>query len=285
MWKNPKGDYRRAPSRTPSRRPYDRRSARSFSKPRGALSGMTPSATRTGSPKDGGLMDKVKKLKENVTKILNNQKESMLKMDEMVKKTKTVGWVEEDIEEKEIEVKINGVMFMKEIKEFQAMVVDTGCPKSLVGIQWLKKYLKMRNITKDQLKTKTCSQKFRFGPSGVYEAKEIMEIPITVKINDKEESFVKIKVNAYVVEAENVPLLCGRNTMNEWGAILDMKTKVMKITDDEIMEIKCLSTDGGHLVVKIQENECLEEEEVVLLLKEEKESHSVEKIKRIHESL
>jgi hypothetical protein len=187
-----------------------------------------------------------------MSKILNNQKESMTKMEEMMKKTKTVRWVEtENEEEKEIQVEITGVMFLKEVTEVQAMILDTGCPKSLVGKEWLEKYMKKYKLKKEDLKKVNCSQKFRFRPSKVYEAKEIVEIPIIVKLNDIEDSYTKIKLGAYVVEAENVPLLCGRNSMKDWGAVLDMGKDIMKMEIEQPMEIRCLNTSGGHLVVEI----------------------------------
>jgi hypothetical protein len=205
MWKNPQGDYRRAPSRPPSRRPFERRQSRPFerrqSRPfsRGASAGRTPSEGRTEPIK---LMDRVIKLEDSMTKILNTQKESMKKMEELFKKTKNVGWVLAKIEEKEIQVEISGVMFLKEVQEIQAMILETGWLKSLVGKQWLEKYLKKMKLKESELKKTACSQKFRFGPSKVYEAKEVIEIPITVKINDMDETFTKIKLGTSPVWEE-----------------------------------------------------------------------------------
>jgi hypothetical protein len=117
-------------------------------------------------------------------------------------------------------------------------------------------------MTKDQLKKKSCSQKFRFGSSKVFQAKEILEIPINVKIDDTEESVKVVKINAYVVEAENVPLLCGRNMMMDWEAIIDMKAEVKKIDlEKEKLDIKCINTEGGHLVVKLLENDSVPNDE------------------------
>jgi hypothetical protein len=106
-------------------------------------------------------MDRVIKLEEGMSKILNNQKESMTKMEEMMKKTKTVGWVEaESNEEKEIQVEITGVMFLKEVTEVQVMILEAGCPKSLVSKEWLEKYMRKYKLKKEQLKKVSCSQKF-----------------------------------------------------------------------------------------------------------------------------
>jgi hypothetical protein len=206
------------------------------------------------------LLDRVIKLEDNVTKILNNQEETMNKHNEDMKKTTMVGYVE--TEEKEIEIDMNDVMFLKEVIEYEAMVLDTGCPKSLVRETWLEKYLKLMKMTKDQLQSKSCSQKFRFGSNKVFEAKEMVEIPINVKTDDPENSVKVVKINAYVVEAENVPLLCGRNTMMDWEAVIDMKNELIKIEiENEKLNITCINTEGGHMVVKLLEVDSVHKDE------------------------
>jgi hypothetical protein len=129
------------------------------------------------------LEEKVNKLETTVTQIVENQNKIIQQNEELLKKTKTVGFTEAMGEEnKEI-----GVEFLKEVTKNQAMILDTGCPDSLVGKEWVEEYLKKRDLTKDQLKKMTCSQKFCFGPSKVFEAKEVLEIPITVKLKDGKE--------------------------------------------------------------------------------------------------
>jgi hypothetical protein len=95
---------------------------------------------------------------------MTNQKDTSEKIEEIMKKTTTDGFVNK------IKVEINEVMFLKEAKEYQSMVIDTGCPQSMVGQLWLEKYLKSMNLTKNQLESRTHSQKFQFGSSKVFEA-------------------------------------------------------------------------------------------------------------------
>jgi hypothetical protein len=61
-----------------------------------------------------------------------------------------------------------------------------------------------------------------------------------VKLNDIKESYTKIKLGAYMVDMENVPLLCGRNSMKDWGAVLDMGEDIMKIQIEQPMQSNVL---------------------------------------------
>jgi hypothetical protein len=122
MWKNSFGDYRRAPSRMPSR-PNSDRSSRSLS--RGDSRTRGRSEGHRDYMKEGGLKDCVSKLEDNVKKMLENQDTIMKQNEELVKKMKMVGWMESVVENKEIQVKISDVMFLKEVKNNQAMILDT----------------------------------------------------------------------------------------------------------------------------------------------------------------
>ena len=93
-----------------------------------------------------------------------------------------------------------------------------------------------------------CRQKFRFGPSEVYVSREILRVPITVKVKD---GFSTKYVDAYVVNA-NVPFLLGLNTMKEWGALLDIKSEEM-IFKDLGIEVRVRRNYGGHLVIPLQD--------------------------------
>ena len=110
-------------------------------------------------------------------------------------------------------------MFLKGVPEVETMIIYTGCPQSLVGRQWLDKYLKKNNLLKEKLEVKDCAQKFRFGPSNVYESKELIEIPINVRRSGDMEVLEKIFIEDFIADAENVPLLCGRNTMKKMESI------------------------------------------------------------------
>ena len=47
-------------------------------------------------------------------------------------------------------------------------------------------------------------------------------LPVTFKEKNTDTGFIRMFVNAFVVEAENVPLLCGQDTLQEWKALMDL---------------------------------------------------------------
>ena len=52
------------------------------------------------------------------------------------------------------------------------MVVDCGAPKTLIGESYLHKYLKVNDLELENLSKVLCKQKFKFGPSQVFESTE-----------------------------------------------------------------------------------------------------------------
>jgi hypothetical protein len=110
-----------------------------------------------------------------------------------------------------------------------------------------------------------------------------VELPITVKEVGEEEIFNKIYIEVFVVEAENVPLLCGRNTMKQWRVVLDMDKDKMNIDIDEPKEIGCMFTTGGHLVVQLHQDSNWNTDDTVYYMKNEGDVESMDKIRKIHE--
>ena len=76
-------------------------------------------------------MNEVKKLNESVIKIdekVNKMEEKIVKID-----TAKVHFVDNDVEEEEMnEIPIE-VHYNKEMEDVDVMIIDTGCPMSLVG--------------------------------------------------------------------------------------------------------------------------------------------------------
>jgi hypothetical protein len=211
MWKNTYGDYRRAPDRTPSRPNIERfsrsstrndsRNSSSRSDLRNRDSSKTRSKTETPEEKEE-VREHLGSMEKNIEDIIIDVKKLSEEVEKQVK-AKNVSWIKSIQEDGEIEVKINNVRFSREVKDKEGMIVDTGCPSSIVREEWLKEYLEKRDMMKNKLKKVKCSQKFKFGPSKVYEATELVEIPMTVKLNDNEESFKKITIEAFIVGAED----------------------------------------------------------------------------------
>ena len=75
------------------------------------------------------------------------------------------------------------------------MILDLGAPCSLVGKEWLRKYLSENGIRLEDLEKKKSEKKFRFGPSKVYRSEVAYKMPIVVKTDEEIEVFLEIQVN------------------------------------------------------------------------------------------
>ena len=216
FWRSKSGNnYRRAPSRTPSRR-FDR--SGSFRKDKNHIT----------------LAEKVTKIEQSVKNIENilAKKETDTKQND----TKETLYIKE-------------VRYLK--KEKNEMVIDSGAPLATAGEDWLEEYIKENEIDREELVRSKSDQKFRFGPSQVYTTKEVTELPITLK-DAKDKEYVKTKIPVYVVEAKNVPLLIGKNILNKWEAAWNIpKGKLRVKIDGKHVEIDVQETGGGHSVVVI----------------------------------
>ena len=216
FWRSKSGNnYKRAPSRTPSRR-FDR--SGSFRRDKNHVT----------------LAEKVTKIEQSVKNIENilAKKETDTKQNE----TKETLYIKE-------------IRYVKE--ETNEMVLDSGAPVATVGDDWLEEYIKEHEIDERKLVKTKINQKFRFGPSQIYTTKEVTEIPITLK-NAKTDEYVKTKIPVYVVEAKNVPLLIGKNILNKWEAAWNIpKGKLCVKIDGKPLEIEVQEKSGGHSVVVI----------------------------------
>ena len=99
--------------------------------------------------------------------------------DKLDKNVHNVKFVMED-DDCEIDLSnVINVWYAKHDDDSKFMIVDTGNPKSLTSKKWLDNYLKVNIMKKDDVKSRQCRQKFKFGPSKSYVSEEILTIPFT----------------------------------------------------------------------------------------------------------
>ena len=79
----------------------------------------------------------------------------------------------------------------------------------------------------EELKKRKCGKRFRFGPGKVYTSEVVYELPLVVKSEDGKEVFLEIDV--YEVDAM-VPMLCGKDAMEKWKAVIDVEEKTMMLS-------------------------------------------------------
>jgi hypothetical protein len=121
----------------------------------------------------------------------------------------------------------------------QVIVVDSGCPRSLLGDEELKRLKELIEVTEHDVK----DEFFRFGPSRVYKSNK--KVTITIRIGVQE-----IDCELFVVKAE-IPILLGNDVMVPLGGKIDMEEDklVLKKVD---MEIPLVQTKGGHFVIPVR---------------------------------
>ena len=121
----------------------------------------------------------------------------------------------------------------------QVIIVDSGCPRSLMGNEELDKLKQTVDVEEIPVK----NEGFRFGPSRVYTSKKKVRFAMSVGIHG-------IDCDFFVVDGK-VPILLGNDVMAPLGGNIDMdeNTLVLKKVD---MEIPLEKTKGGHFVITVR---------------------------------
>ena len=158
----------------------------------------------------------------------------------------------------------------------QVMIVDSGCPRSLMGAQELKQLKNIVEVTEFRVR----DEGFRFGPSRIYNSNQKAKLKMQVGIN-------KLEWDFFIVDG-NVPILVGNDIMDPLGGIIDMEERKLVLPRAD-MEIPIVKTNGGHFVIPVKSvagNDANnvkgdEADAVMIMMLEEKED--IEDIKEIHD--
>ena len=124
------------------------------------------------------------------------------------------------------------------------MIVDLGCPNSVIGDGDVKKFIKsLSHYQQENLELIEADDKFKFGPSGPYKCAQKLRIPIGRK---------GLWVTVAVVNA-TIPMLLGNNLLKPLEAKIKLFSEgngVVVLAEEEI-ELK--ETRGGHYTVKVSD--------------------------------
>ena len=231
-------------------------------------------------------------LEKKTDEVVKTNSEIMKILEKIEKKSNSVRIVEniKSHEEEEINVSSEGmnIMYAKDVKETDMMILDTGCPKSLGGELWIDKYLRENNLQKKDLEVSKCKQYFRFGPGQIFESDELIVLPVSFKASESQvlcNELVYTTMGVYIVKGASVPLLCGRNTLCQWGAILDIKQKTVTLESKGGKKVSLEQTFQGHLVLKMFKVGEWSTDESVYFINNEVDEVSIKQIKKIHENL
>ena len=135
----------------------------------------------------------------------------------------------------------NDVFFRMKTPEMgQLMIVDCGCPRSLMGN---KEYEKLKTNFETTSESVDKEERFKFGPSRVYNSQVKVKIPMKLgKVSEEIEFFVV---------TGNIPILLGNDFMESVEASINIKNKKLELKKLK-EEIPMLKTPGGHFVVPLR---------------------------------
>ena len=91
------------------------------------------------------------------------------------------------------------------------MLIDSGAPKSVVSREWIEGYLKDMKVDENEIEKKSCCRRFRMGETTYLSEVEI-RFPIVLKTDNGD--YMKREVTAYIIDADRVNFLLGRETIN-----------------------------------------------------------------------
>ena len=128
------------------------------------------------------------------------------------------------------------------------MLVDCRTPKSVVIREWIEGYLKDIKVDESEIENKSCCRRFKMGET--IDLREIeIRFPILLKTDEGE--YMRRQVTVYIIDAERVNFLLGRETIKELDMMID-------VPDDKIvfkekgMKVGTVESKGGHSVVNLE---------------------------------
>ena len=121
----------------------------------------------------------------------------------------------------------------------QVAIVDSGCPRSLMGHQQLDK---LKELVEVKIFT-VRDEGFRFGPSKIYKSCKKAKITMRMGMNEMNCEFFVLK--------GNIPILLGNDIMVPNGGKIDMEENILFLSKVD-MEIPLHKTNGGHFVIPMK---------------------------------
>ena len=122
----------------------------------------------------------------------------------------------------------------------QYIIVDSGCPRSLMGDKEFDKLKESLKLESKHVK----EERFKFGPSRIYVSKVKAIVPLELGDN------VTVKVEFFVVKG-NIPILLGNDIMVPLGGKLHLdlnKLELKKLGKEILLE----KTPGGHFIIPVK---------------------------------
>ena len=123
---------------------------------------------------------------------------------------------------------------------FGLAVIDTGCPKTVCGTEWLDVYIdSLSSKNRNHIRSKRSSNRFRFGDGQMYKS---LKVTIPIFVRDK-----KHYLNVDVVDI-CIPLLISKQTLEHASARIDVGENTITFVGTEV---PLISSSSGHLCLPI----------------------------------
>ena len=139
---------------------------------------------------------------------------------------------------------VKNVLMTTGVRDKARMIVDLGCPNSVIGVSDVEKFRKsLSHYQQENTELLSVDENFKFGPSGPYHCSKKMRIPIGRK-------GTAFWIDIAIVHAD-IPMLLGNNILKPLEAeikLLDTGNGFLKL-DEEKLELK--ETQAGHYTVDV----------------------------------
>ena len=90
-------------------------------------------------------------------------------------------------------------------------------------------------------------------------------------------------MDVYVLDVDNIPLLCGEDTMKEWKVIIDMGQNTVQINVNKPLTFDCQTVSSGHKVLELHNSGQWSTNDTVYFMSQENDITTFKSIKRIHD--
>lgn len=126
-------------------------------------------------------------------------------------------------------------------ESFGLAIIDTGCPRTVCGKDWLKVYIDTLSAKdRSSIFTESSSHKFRFGNGMMYKSEKYIVVPIYVDGNRHELGIEVINCT--------IPLLLSRETLERANARIDIADGSIEFSGNNVPMI---TSTNGHLCLQI----------------------------------
>ena len=95
---------------------------------------------------------------------------------------------------------------------------------------------------------------------------------------------MKIQVTAYIIDANRVNVMLGRETIKEWKLSIDHEEDKLELKEKG-KKVELIESKGGHLIAQLELVGKWEDKDVIYLVEKEYEVKSDKAIKKIHKIL